>query len=97
MNGKTCIRIDLSQVTSARQLHAALARALDFPTLYGNNWDAFWDAITGLVSMPQQLELLGWHALEQRLPHDAALLLQCLARMAQQFPSLAPHVTLRRG
>ena len=88
------LRIDLSRVMSARQLHAVLAEALDFPAIYGNNWDAFWDAITGLVEMPQQLELAGWPGLEQRLPREAALLLQCLTRMADQFPSLAPQLRL---
>ncbi|WP_436521616.1 barstar family protein [Janthinobacterium sp. GB4P2] len=84
--------IDLIDINSPRQLHAALAAALDFPSLYGMNWDAFWDAITGLVEMPQQLELRGWQAFAARLPHDAAVLQRILARMAQQMPDEAAQV-----
>nr|WP_251373809.1 barstar family protein [Janthinobacterium sp. JC611] len=73
----------MSAINSPRQLHAALAAALGFPSFYGMNWDAFWDAITGLVDMPQQLELRGWPAFAARLPHDAAILQRCLARLAQ--------------
>lgn len=94
MTGPACIRIDLSPVTSAHQLHATLAQALDFPAIYGNNWDVFRDAITGLVAMPQQLELAGWPGLKRRLPREAALLLQSLARMADQLPSLAPQLRI---
>ena len=92
MNRPTHISIDLSEINSPRQLHAALAAALDFPSFYGMNWDAFWDAITGLVDMPQQLELLGWQRLAARLPRDAALLRRCLERAQQEMPNGASHV-----
>lgn len=84
--------IDLSEINSPRQLHASLAAALAFPSMYGMNWDAFWDAITGLVDMPQQLELRGWQDFATRLPADAALLQRILARMAQDMPALAAQV-----
>ena len=92
MNRPAHISIDLSDIDTARQLHATLAAALAFPANYGMNWDAFWDAITGLVDMPQQLQFMGWHVLEERLPRDAALLQRILARMAQDMPALAAHV-----
>ena len=84
--------IDLSDINSSRQLHASLAAALAFPSMYGMNWDAFWDAITGLVDMPQQLELRGWPAFAARLPRDAALLRRCLERARQEMPNEAAHV-----
>ncbi|APA69032.1 barstar family protein [Janthinobacterium sp. 1_2014MBL_MicDiv] len=86
------VRIDLSEIHSPRQLHAALAAALGFPAIYGMNWDAFWDAVTGLVDMPQQLDFAGWQALEARLPREAAVLRRSLARLAAEFPALAAHV-----
>ena len=92
MNRQDLITIDLSDIHSSRQLHAALAAALGFPAIYGMNWDAFWDAITGLVEMPQQLELRGWQGLEERLPRDAAILRRILARMAQEMPAQAAQV-----
>ena len=95
MSRQTLVTINLSDIDTAHQLHAALAGALGLPSMYGMNWDAFWDAITGLVDMPQQLELVGWQALQARLPRDAALLQRCLARMAQQLPDSAAQVRYR--
>lgn len=92
MNRLALVTIDLSDINSPRQLHAALAAALGFPSFYGMNWDAFWDAITGLVETPQQLELRGWQDFATRLPADAALLQRILARMAQDMPAQAAQV-----
>ena len=86
------VTIDLSAINSPHQLHAALAAAPGFPAMYGMNWDAFWDAITGLVDMPQQLELRGWTAFAARLPHDAAILQRSLARLAQEMPDQATQL-----
>ncbi|NVI81586.1 barstar family protein [Janthinobacterium sp. BJB401] len=92
MNRQARVTIDLSDINTPRQLHAALAAALDFPSFYGMNWDAFHDAITGLVDMPQQLELRGWPAFAARLPGEAAILERILARMAQDMPAQAAQV-----
>lgn len=92
MSRQARVTIDLSAINSPHQLHAALAAALGFPAMYGMNWDAFWDAITGLVDMPQQLELRGWPAFAARLPHDAAILQRSLARLAQEMPDQAAQL-----
>ena len=92
MNRQALVTIDLSDINSPRQLHAALASALGFPSFYGMNWDAFWDAITGLVDMPQQLELRGWQDFATRLPVDATTLQRILARLEQDMPAQAAHV-----
>ena len=92
MNRQALVTIDLSDINSPRQLHAALASALGFPSFYGMNWDAFWDAITGLVETPQQLELRGWQDFATRLPAEAAMLQRILARMAQDMPAQAAQV-----
>ena len=92
MNRQALVTIDLSEINSPRQLHAALATALAFPSFYGMNWDAFWDTVTGLVDMPQQIELRGWPAFAARLPGEAAILQRILARMAQEMPNVAAHV-----
>ena len=92
MNRQTLVIIDLSEINTPRQLHAALAAALGFPSFYGMNWDAFHDAITGLVDMPQQLELRDWQGLAARLPADAAMLQRILARMLQDMPAQAAQV-----
>ena len=84
--------IDLSEAASDSQLHAILARALEFPDFYGRNWNAFWDAITGLVVMPCGLRLVGWSSFAARMPNEAKCLRGCLDDMIQRFPEWAPIV-----
>ncbi|MDD1015066.1 barstar family protein [Pseudomonas rubra] len=89
MNRLQVVVIDLNKVTSAEDLHYLLKDALAFPDWYGCNWDAFWDAITGLVQMPLQLQISGWDAFSRRLPRDAELMQKCLANMQVEYPQLA--------
>lgn len=84
--------IAVGDVLKTDALHQRLMTALAFPPFYGRNWDAFWDAITGLVEMPHTLRLVGWQELEAHLPRDARVLQQCLERMQQQYPALAARV-----
>ncbi|MFF3696629.1 barstar family protein [Streptomyces sp. NPDC002221] len=68
------ITIDVSEVSDERSLHLLLMRELDFPEIYGRNWDAFWDAVTGLVSIPDRVRFLGWDQLVAAVPRGAAML-----------------------
>ena len=86
------VTIDLSDVTSAAELHALLREKLGFPGWYGCNWDAFWDAITGLVDMPLKLQISGWQAFSSHLPRDARLMQKCLEQMTAEFPEQAATV-----
>ncbi len=72
------ITIDVSNVKKAKELHLLLKEKLEFPDFYGENWDAFWDAITGLVELPDKLEFIGWANLQKKLPRDATLMKKCL-------------------
>lgn len=51
-------------LTGTEDLHATLARAFGFPEWYGKNWDAFWDAITGLVRLPERMVVRGHDSTE---------------------------------
>ncbi len=84
--------IDLRNVRTAKTLHRLLMKSLGFPDWYGRNWDAFWDAITGLVEMPIVLRLNGWEEFASRLSRDARLMKACLDGMSVQFPQLASQV-----
>jgi RNAse (barnase) inhibitor barstar len=68
------ITIDVGTVANERELHELLARELDFPSFYGLNWDAFWDAITGLVEIPGHVRFIGWAHLVETVPHGASML-----------------------
>ena len=86
------VKIDLSEVTSSDELHSILKDELGFPGWYDCNWDAFWDAITGLVEMPEHLQISGWNMLSRRLPKDARLMQECLTEMKVEYPELASDV-----
>ena len=92
MTRSSLIKIDLSSIKNAEELHCALCNSLNFPNWYGRNWDAFWDAVTGLVEMPEELEFFGWGTFSERMPRDAKMLQQCLTELAAEYPERASRV-----
>ncbi|MGW5876069.1 barstar family protein [Nocardiopsis terrae] len=86
------VTIALHDVSSARGLQRLLKRELGFPDMYGHNWDAFWDAITGLVQLPGAIRLTGWPHLVRTLPDEAETLRESLERYAaESYPSPPLH------
>src|SRR5688572_24321474 len=71
--------INLNAVESVEQLHILFQEKFRFPHFYGQNWDAFWDAISGLVELPKHVRLLGWQSFESRFPQDARILRESFA------------------
>lgn len=94
-NRRPLVEMDVSRVASIGDLHQQLARALGFPKFYGNNWDAFWDAITSLVNMPQHLIVHGWRNITDHWPDDAETMAQCLHDLNTQYPANACTCELR--
>lgn len=92
MTRKNIVSIELSDIASSTQLQQVLSDALEFPGWYGNNWNAFWDAITGLVDMPEQLQLIGWGLFVERFPFDARMMAECLDDMSKKLPATAARV-----
>ncbi|NJP49786.1 ribonuclease inhibitor [Streptomyces sp. SBST2-5] len=90
--------IDLSAVRDAEELHRLLQRELRFPDFYGRNWNAFWDAITGLVDLPHELTFTGWPEFSAALPEEArrlrALLDDYLSEYGQ-YLAVPRHVHYR--
>jgi RNAse (barnase) inhibitor barstar len=82
---KLFIEVDLGGVQDIRELHSLLASNLDFPEFYGMNWNAFWDAITGLVSMPKTLAFKGWNKFEEKFKEDADILKDLLCEYKDTF------------
>lgn len=76
---KPFVRVDVSNIKSSTDLHSLLKEKLGFPNFYGENWDAFWDAITGLVELPLQIHIVGWTCLEKNLRADAKVLKEFFA------------------
>jgi ribonuclease inhibitor len=77
------LEIDVGAVETTRGLHILLREKLDFPEFYGHNWSAFWDAISGLVEIPNRIKFSNWDKLEQHLNFDARMLRQCLTDLSK--------------
>lgn len=82
------MKINLETVENEKDLHNLLARSFGFPDFYGNNWDAFWDAITGLVEMPYEVEFVGSAHLKLILPQAYEHLKKCFTDLNQAYPEL---------
>lgn len=83
---KRKVIIDVGNIETTKQLHVVLKESLDFPDFYGKNWNAFWDAITGLVMLPEILIFINWKNLEQCLPEDASYLRKTLNTYNEENP-----------
>lgn len=86
------VTVELSDVSSSLELQNRLMSSFDFPGWYGRNWDAFWDAITGLVEMPHRLRFVGWADFADRNPRNAKQLRECLAKLRAELPTHAATV-----
>ena len=82
------IILDCADIKTIAELHNLFANELSFPSFYGQNWDAFWDAITGLVGMPKTLTFVNYRHLKENFPQDWKILEACLADMNSKYPSI---------
>lgn len=89
------VEIDVSKVETAKELHQVLKVSLGVPNFYGMNWDAFWDAIRGLVDMPHKLVLKGWANVEKVLPNDARIMRELLDEFNSTYRNWACEVEYR--
>lgn len=81
------IEIDLSDVNTSKQLHVILKKELGLPDFYGMNWDAFWDAVTGLVELPRKLIVIGWENAIKNIPEDAEIMKKLFEKLNEKHPS----------
>lgn len=65
------VTLYLKNVKTPVEFQNVIKRALDMTDYYGRNWDAYWDAITGLITLPDELILEGWHEYKSRQKEDA--------------------------
>ena len=82
---KKYVVIDVENIKDAEELHKALKAGLEFPHFYGMSWDAFWDALTGLVQLPEVTIIKGYKVLKVNLPQDAEILVNTLERYNNLF------------
>ena len=87
LTGSPVMRVvELASVHDRQSLHEELARALDFPEYYGQNWDAFVDSMTDLATREPASRVLfrGYALLEASLPAEALNLRECLAGLYEK-------------
>ncbi|QLY77853.1 barstar family protein [Clostridium intestinale] len=81
---KLIVKIDLTDIKDSKTLHKTLSKYLSFPKFYGMNWDAFRDAITGLVVMPKFIAFVGWSSFDQNNRQDADMLKKLLKEYKEE-------------
>ena len=78
--------IDLTGIDTEAAFHRLMRRELGFPEWCGANWDAFWDAIRGLVEMPECVVLQHWQGFAMACPRAMQVLRDIIARYNQEMP-----------
>lgn len=89
---KDNVVINVNNIINARELHELLKSNLDFPDFYGMNWDAFWDAITGLVELPNSITFEGWKHLKKLLPKDTQIISDMFSDMNKMYSTFRCEV-----
>ena len=82
---KKYVVINVENIKDSQELHKLLKSELEFPHFYGMSWDAFCDAITGLVQLPEVTIIKGYKILKKDLPQDAEILVNTLERYNNLF------------
>ena len=81
--------IDLTGIDTKAAFHRLMKRELGFPDWYGVgwvSWDAFWDAITAVVAMPDCVVLQHWQAFAQTCPNDMQILRKLITEYHRAIP-----------
>jgi len=83
--------IDGNSVTSMEDIHASLARQLEFPEWYGGNLDALHDCLTDFHE-DVDLSIVHPEALFERLGSAYVRLTRVLSDAAEENPHLKLHL-----
>ena len=78
--------VDLSTVQTAADLLAVVSDALGLPGRFGNNLDAFGEALIRAVDLPSTLSLSSWNRVAELMPRDSELLLECFRELGKMYP-----------
>ncbi|XRG78768.1 barstar family protein [Rossellomorea sp. GAMAL-10_SWC] len=78
--------INVSTVRTTKELHSLLKKKLKFPDYYSEDWDSFWEIISGVVELPNKIRFVGWSELERRFPEDSNIMKEYLQNIIRNFP-----------
>lgn len=71
-----CVILHCEELSSSDDLIKAFKDRLPLPDFCGNNWDSISDLIEEVL--PEELHLIGWKNVEDRLPKDAKIIRRIL-------------------
>ena len=57
----TVLTINMKEAKTPVEFQLRIKQELGMPEFYGMNWDSYWDAITGLITLPDKLILSDWN------------------------------------
>ena len=80
------IVFDASQVESMDQLHAELARSLNFSAHYGRNLDALYDCLSGEMALPLKIIWRNYRSTRLKLGKDIAKILKVMEDFSREDP-----------
>ncbi len=86
------MEVDLSKVETIEELHELLKKEFNFPDFYGMNWDAFWDAITGLVELPETIIFQYWDIFSEKFVKDSEILKELFSDFNEEFAEIKCEV-----
>jgi len=86
------IVFDASQVESMDQLHAELARRLDFPAHYGRNLDALYDCLSGEMALPLKIIWKNYRSTRLRLGKDIAKIRKVMKDFSREEPDFVIEI-----
>lgn len=83
---------DSKEIESMDQLHAELARSLDFPAHYGRNLDALYDCLAGEISLPLKIIWKNYRLAQSTLGKDIAEILKVMEDFSQEEPDFVVEI-----
>jgi ribonuclease inhibitor len=78
------IVFDSLDVENLDQLHAELARLLEFPDYYGGNLDALYDCLSGEIALPLKIIWKNYALTKARIGEEVAAVLEVLEDFANE-------------
>ncbi|UKN02587.1 barstar family protein [Paracrocinitomix mangrovi] len=66
--------IDLGSINTVQEIHLKFKTELGFSDDYKMNWNAFWEAISSLSDLEEDVSILHFKHIEEILPSDADIL-----------------------
>ena len=77
--------IDFTGCKYLGELHLELKNKLQFPDFYGENLDALWDCITGMVKVPDYVQIKGIGSLKPDIQEHAMKIYDIFDEAKKEF------------